>query len=48
MDTPYFVPGTMQRVAPPAKPGECLLSDMHGHLHRGEKCPECGYDPEID
>lgn len=23
--------------------GECLLSDMHHSLHRGERCPECGY-----
>jgi hypothetical protein len=21
----------------------CLLSDMHQCLHRGERCPECGY-----
>lgn len=25
------------------KVGGCLLSDMHQCLHRGEKCPECGY-----
>jgi len=23
--------------------GGCLLSDMHHNLHRGERCPECGY-----
>jgi len=23
--------------------GECLVSDLHHSLHRGERCPECGY-----
>lgn len=22
---------------------DCLLSDLHASLHRGERCPECGY-----
>lgn len=26
-----------------AEMAECLLSDLHHSLHRGERCPECGY-----
>jgi hypothetical protein len=24
----------------------CLLDDLHNSLHRGEKCPDCGYEVE--
>lgn len=40
---PRYVRADLRRASPPAKPGECLLSDMHLNLHHGEKCPECGY-----
>lgn len=27
---------------------ECLLSDLHRDLHRGERCPECNYCDQSD
>ena len=32
----------MEETGQVKQPNECLLSDMHRDLHRGEKCPECG------